>query len=621
MSVLCKPNMCAPEGRSSGRTVLLCDPPRAQFCCASPGHEKRSAILPLHTWRRTPPMHRRHSRTVSPEETSSGKRSSRVLSFAAAIVSTGFVLHSSLYAGSKLQRTEVSEYRFRKEVTLDIGELIRSGAVQPASALSIDKPKAGCWLLRTPEGKAKGRKGWYRNLLNARTGVPDLVINPGLKGVYNVYAQVRAVQMADADAKGSSSMAFEIALDDGSKRRTVTAAGFPEYHYDTEVMAGHRWRMDGRKMVIRNVGKPVYVYAFRFVPWPRRMESLASYERTRMSRWLAMDHVTVAKAPSKHLAFPGAAVLKNGDMVVVYREGTVHGVERIGKVSLSRSTDGGRTWLPRVTALDRPNVDDRDPSIHEMSDGMVLLFSPSVMCTSSDFGRTWSQPMPTPVFAPKGAVEDEDGHIVYAGQRLVQRQFTRVGDADGHLRACASYRSKDKGRSWQDVGIATYTLQLKTPSDSLWFLEPFMCVIPNKFYVMCYCNRMKGDGFFRIQQSADRGRTWGPIIKTPVWGKPAHLLPLRDGRLLMSYGYRRPPWGVRACLSSDYGKTWDMDNEIILRMDGGTPDDQERKVGSSDLGYPVSVQLDDGRIFTVYYFNKNGSNCFIAGTFWELPLR
>ena len=67
----------------------------------------------------------------------------------------------------------------------------------------------------------------------------------------------------------------------------------------------------------------------------------------------------------------------------------------------------------------------------------------------------------------------------------------------------------------------------------------------------------------------------------------------------MTYGYRRPPWGIRACLSHDCGRTWDIDNEIVIRMDGGTPDGQKRKVGDSDLGYPVSVQLDDSTIFTV----------------------
>jgi hypothetical protein len=241
------------------------------------------------------------------------------------------------------------------------------------------------------------------------------------------------------------------------------------------------------------------------------------------------------------------------------------------------------------------------------------------MAVSNDFGYTWTGPMPTPVSSPMGAVEDEDGHIVYGGQSRIQKGFTRIGNRDANLLACALYRSKDKARSWEEIGIATYTLQMTWPEDFLWQREPSMCVIPNKMYVMCNCNRRKGDGFVRISRSTDRGETWGPIIKTPVWGKPAHLLPVRDGRLVMTYGYRRPPYGVRACLSRDFGKTWDMDNEIIIRMDGGTPEGQPRKVGNTDLGYPVSVQLDDDRIFTVYYFNKDGSNCFIAATFWELP--
>ena len=40
-------------------------------------------------------------------------------------------------------------------------------------------------------------------------------------------------------------------------------------------------------------------------------------------------------------------------------------------------------------------------------------------------------------------------------------------------------------------------------------------------------------------------------------------------------------------------------NEIVLRMDGGTPAGRPRIVIDDDLGYPTSVQLADGSIFTV----------------------
>ena len=543
---------------------------------------------------------------------------SRLLGFVPTLSAVVLACAAGTYGGSELKRVEVPQYPILTEVSRDIGELIASGAVAPRSAVSVDEGKEGGWLLRTPQGPERLR--WYRNLLNARAGAPDLTIDPKLQGTYDVYVQVRAVGSGgtpDGELKPEDvfPMAFRLELDDGSRRELVGAKGFPAYHFDTEVLACHAWPMDGQKLILRNLGKPIYLYGFRFVPSVKARDEAAE---ANVTRWLATDHVTIVEEPDKHFAFPGAALLDNGDLAVVYREGTVHGAERIGKVSLSRSVDGGRTWLPRVTALDRPDTDDRDPSIFQMSDGTVLLTSADCLSTSTDAGRTWSEPMPTPVFGPKGPVEDDEGAIVYGGlRRVVQRDFTEIRGRPAVLQANAVYRSQDKGKSWEAAGTATYTLYVKGPLDYVWYDEPFLGVVPNKFWI--FTVRVDLDGFARVIRSPDRGKTWEPIVKTPVWGYPQHLLPLKDGRLLMTYGYRRPPWGIRACLSNDLGKTWDIDGEIILRMDGGTPEGQERKVGDADLGYPVSVELDDGRVFTVYYHNTAGTNCFIAGTFWRPP--
>ena len=547
---------------------------------------------------------------------------------------------------SELQKIEISDYSPSEEIRLDIGKLIEAGKVQPTSGISTDVAKDKCWLLRTPKGPPELR--WPTSMLNWRTGAPDLTLNLGLEGTYEIYAEVHAVD--GGGAKGAAAkpedplpMAFTMELDDGSKREIVGAKGFPNYHFGLEVMACHAWNLTGRKIILRSMGKPVYLSGFRLVPTDKgflasepanssQVTGSPSDPRIRKAmHWVATDHVVIVKEEGKHFAFPGVALLKNGDLAVVYREGTIHNHEPTGKVSLSRSADGGRTWLPRVSALDRPDMDDRDPSIFQMSDGTVLLTSGDCISTSTDNAQTWSKPQPTPVFGPHGAVEDEDGAIVYGAlKRTVQNELTRievhplelavgrtVGSRPMRLLANAAYRSKDKGLSWEPAGIATYTAYMPGPMDYVWLDEPFMCVVPEKFWI--FTARVDLDGFARIIRSSDRGKTWDPIIKTHVWGYPQHLLRLRDGRLLMSYGYRREPWGVRACLSSDNGKTWDIDNEILIRMDGGTADAQPTKVISKDLGYPVSVQLADGRIFTVYYFNSGGSNCFIAGTFWQLP--
>ena len=92
-----------------------------------------------------------------------------------------------------------------------------------------------------------------------------------------------------------------------------------------------------------------------------------------------------------------------------------------------------------------------------------------------------------------------------------------------------------------------------------------------------------------------------------MWGYPCHLLRLSSGRILCTYGYRREPFGVRAAVSEDEGETWDMDHEIVIRDDGL----------HRDLGYPASIQLQDGRILSVYYFHGEDGVRYIGGSVYR----
>jgi len=65
---------------------------------------------------------------------------------------------------------------------------------------------------------------------------------------------------------------------------------------------------------------------------------------------------------------------------------------------------------------------------------------------------------------------------------------------------------------------------------------------------------------------------------------------------------------MRARLSGDDGKTWG--DEITLRDDGA----------GRDIGYPQTVQREDGKIVTVYYFQDHEQpERYIAATIWEAP--
>lgn len=109
---------------------------------------------------------------------------------------------------------------------------------------------------------------------------------------------------------------------------------------------------------------------------------------------------------------------------------------------------------------------------------------------------------------------------------------------------------------------------------------------------------------------------------TIVYG-PTHLLQLKDKRILCTYGYRSQPMGIRAKISENQGRTWG--EPIILRDDGGYRSslhphrwlEKNRVHPANDIGYPVSVQLDDGRIFTVYYITQSDGITSIQATEWR----
>ena len=89
-------------------------------------------------------------------------------------------------------------------------------------------------------------------------------------------------------------------------------------------------------------------------------------------------------------------------------------------------------------------------------------------------------------------------------------------------------------------------------------------------------------------------------------GNPPSMVNLNDGRLVVTYGFRSDPYGIRAKISKDEGKTWG--DEVLLRKDGR----------NWDLGYTQTVQRTDGKLVTVYYYStRENPEQFIAATIWD----
>ena len=67
------------------------------------------------------------------------------------------------------------------------------------------------------------------------------------------------------------------------------------------------------------------------------------------------------------------------------------------------------------------------------------------------------------------------------------------------------------------------------------------------------------------------------------------------------------PYGIMAMISLDDGKTWQTDIPICENL------------ATDDLGYPTTVELDDGTLLTVFYDNEGEDMpCRIRQQKWKL---
>ena len=345
----------------------------------------------------------------------------------------------------------------------------------------------------------------------------------------------------------------------------------------------------------------------------------------------------ICKEPGDYIGWPTIAKRDDGELLVVFSGKRQFHWCPYGVNELVRSADGGETWTEPEIINNTP-LDDRDTGIIVMRSGTVVMswftgkgwqdldlykdrIDASTMESwerhyrkigedvirkwdgrwtrrSTDGGRTWEPPVESIASAPHGPIELHDGNLLYVGTAEIAGQ-----------RGLASVLSEDEGRSWRQIGTIPVTDEHKEEKP---FGEPHPVEVEDN-NIVCLWRHSPGarpdKAYLHQSESADGGKTWTVIRPTPMWGYPPHLVKLHNGDLLVTYGVRRAPFGQRACLSHDGGKTWDIENEIMLRDDAP----------NSDLGYPATVELEPGELFTVYYqIDVPGEKTCLIATRWSL---
>ena len=345
-----------------------------------------------------------------------------------------------------------------------------------------------------------------------------------------------------------------------------------------------------------------------------------------------LETKTITPAEEPYAGWSTVARRANGELWVTWSGGRDGHVCPMGQVRAMTSRDDGATWTyPRVL-LDSP-TDDRDSGVLETAKGTLLVttftslayedhLAKSVMympvagkssamrpmppeviarwqatqkrltaderqaelgewvLRSTDGGLNFSARIATIVNSPHGPLQLKDGRILYIGKELWTKN-QRIGAVE----------SKDDGLSWNWLSEIP-----GRPGDDVErdYHELHAVESDDGRIIAQIRHQGKVDKNWTLQtESTDGGKTW-TIPRAITFGIPSQLLKLRDGRLLMTYGHRRLPFGNQARLSTDHGRTWS--EPMIVSGDGTV----------SDLGYPSTVELADGTLLTVWYENMKG---------------
>ncbi|MGE3780675.1 MAG: exo-alpha-sialidase, partial [Pirellulaceae bacterium] len=273
---------------------------------------------------------------------------------------------------------------------------------------------------------------------------------------------------------------------------------------------------------------------------------------------------------------------------------------------LARSLDGGESWsienpaaqgalIPVGSALhgitppglrEKPwtdcpgDIDFTHPGFAltvRMTDAHA---GPARFYYSLDRGRQWQGPYRLPMFGQQGVAARTDYAVL--GPRDCAL-FLTAPKQDGREGRPFCVRTQDGGKSWDFVGWIG-------PEPVGYAIMPSTVRIGTRGFLSAVRSRERDRSWIDAFRSDDEGRTW-QRASTPApdtgEGNPASMIRLQDGRICVTYGYRAAPFGMRARLSSDDGRTWGP--ELRLREDGG----------GRDVGYPRTVQRTDGALVTV----------------------
>ncbi len=298
------------------------------------------------------------------------------------------------------------------------------------------------------------------------------------------------------------------------------------------------------------------------------------------------------------------------------------------------SSEDGENWTHKPELIyASPFGGSQDPCLLQLKDGTILctsygwafvnpegianlrkpisdagggsIFLGGYVLRSTDGGKTWEDPVYPPNITPEVnfnaygiPVPAYNRGALYEGENQKIYWIVAASDSSGktsnHLLVSA-----DKGITWEYSSLVAI-------DEKVSFNEASIYETP-KGELIGFLRTSGMDDQACIARSLNGGKTfkWESM---GFQGHPLNALRLPDNRVLLTYGYRHQPFGIRARILNSECTDFRTAPEIVLRDDGS----------NSDIGYTWPVQLDNKRVLVTYYYNLENGTRRIAGTILEI---
>ena len=344
----------------------------------------------------------------------------------------------------------------------------------------------------------------------------------------------------------------------------------------------------------------------------------------------------------EYVAFPCMAKMPDGKIVCAFRHakerqkeyGRVTHVDPTAKIGYIVSNDGGKTFEKEYQTILDTERSQQDPCVNVLSDGRIIVsYFEWDLVPKGKGSKTWGKD----VFERYGrtlhdkydcfhigiaySISDDNGETwkhyptlraeglpICSGVRGNIIELPN-GDLVMPFYGCLNYmeanrvgllKSEDRGETWNVLSVMAFD-----PEGEKHFLEPNIFRTESGRIIGLFRTQsdflkpgVKFDETYlnlHISVSDDDGKTFGEVQEIDnCWtSSPVHALQLQSGNVLLTYGYRREPFGVRARICNAELTNISECEEFILRDDAP----------NLDLGYPHAIQLEDGEIVVSYYIS------------------